>query len=56
LQISVVEVMIWKESFALKVPGHERISASDMLKTFCKWQAHLPSKTGPYDVALLLTR
>jgi hypothetical protein len=27
-----------------------------MLKTFCKWQAHLPSKTGPYDVALLLTR
>ncbi len=38
----------------------ERISASDMLKAFCKWQGRIaeysPDDPQKYDVALLLTR
>ncbi len=38
----------------------ERISASDMLKAFCKWQGRIseysPDDPQQYDVALLLTR
>ena len=32
------------------------MSASDMLKTFCKWQGQLTTDKTYYDVALLLTR
>jgi hypothetical protein len=57
----VVKLLILKESesFAPK-SKNPKISASDMLKAFCKWQAQMNtySKNGPelYDVALLLTR
>ena len=43
------------ESFS--PPGsRQSISASDMLKSFCKWQSQLTSDREYYDVALLLTR
>ena len=32
------------------------MSASDILKTFCKWQGQLTTDKTYYDVALLLTR
>lgn len=50
------------ETFAPKnVDEDSRISASDMLKTFCKWQSHQAEyfrreERREYDVALLLTR
>ena len=34
----------------------QSVSASDMLKRFCKWQSQLTSDREYYDVALLLTR
>jgi hypothetical protein len=61
IHINVVKLLLLKEneSFASS-KGQPTVSASDMLKSFCKWQTHLNSydKSGPeyYDVALLLTR
>ena len=61
IHISVVKLLVLKENetFATK-QGQASVSASDMLKSFCKWQTHLNhyDKSGPqhYDVALLLTR
>ena len=61
IHISVVKLLILKEneSFAPK-KSQFSVSASDMLKSFCKWQTHLNSYEGSvpqyYDVALLLTR
>ena len=61
IHINVVKLLVLKEneSFAPK-KSQSTVSASDMLKSFCKWQTHLNryDKTGPqyYDVALLLTR
>ena len=61
IHISAVKLIVLKEneSFA-PTRSQSTVSASDMLKSFCKWQTHLNrySATGPqyYDVALLLTR
>ena len=55
MEISVVKIVILKphETFADRTK--DMISASEMLKTFCRWQERL--KTGSeFDVALLLTR
>ena len=72
IRMSVVKILILEETetFAPKlesneIPGRgrnrdDRISASDMLKTFCKWQGRIseysPDDPQQYDVALLLTR
>ena len=62
MQMSVVKLIILdeSESFAPAQMGSEsRISASDMLKAFCKWQSKInefADKKDGYDVALLLTR
>ena len=61
IHISMVKLIVLKEneSFAPR-KNQSTVSASDMLNSFCKWQARLNryEKTGPqfYDVALLLTR
>ena len=63
IQMSVVKLLILdeSESFAPKTKD-TLISASDMLKTFCRWQSqyskHYLTREQPeeYDVALLLTR
>jgi len=61
VHISVAKLLILKENetFAPKNRAVS-VSASDMLKSFCKWQTHLNQygEEGPvhYDVALLLTR
>jgi len=61
VDIAVVKLLRLKESesFAFNTSS-DRISASNMLKAFCKWQTQLNQYTerGPvyYDVALLLTR
>jgi hypothetical protein len=64
LQLSVVRIIILEESESFAPPTMDenaRISASDMLKLFCKWQTYIngfDKKSGKseYDVALLLTR
>ena len=59
IRISVVKLILLKdyESFAPLTGRYKQsISASDMLKSFCKWQSQLTSDTEYYDVALLLTR
>ena len=61
VHISVAKLLILKEAETF-APMNQlaSVSASDMLKSFCKWQAQLNQYTeaGPqhYDVALLLTR
>ena len=61
LHISVAKLLILKESetFASKEQS-ETVSASDMLKAFCKWQTvltkHSEGGSLHYDAALLLTR
>ena len=59
IQVSVVKLVILDESQSF-VPKsrNAKISASDMLKAFCKWQyeGYLKNKPEPYDAALLLTR
>ena len=54
IHISVVKLLVLKESESFSpVSGQPTVSASDMLKYFCKWQTQLQQE---YDVALLLTR
>ena len=61
MHINVVKLLVLKEneSFA-PAKGQSTVSASDMLKSFCKWQTQLnhhdQSGSQYYDVALLLTR
>ena len=61
IHIDVVKLLVLKanESFVAK-KGQLTVSASEMLKSFCKWQTHMNvyDQSGPkyYDVALLLTR
>ena len=60
--VSVVKLVILKESETFAPPydsGQFHISASEMLKTFCKWQSRIkrqPDANINFDVALLLTR
>lgn len=61
IRVSVVKLILLKdhESFVPHVDKSKRpksISASEMLKSFCKWQSQLTSDREYYDVALLLTR
>ena len=58
IRVSVVKLIKLKDSFASssRSGGSGSVSASDMLKTFCKWQGQLTSDKSYYDVALLLTR
>ena len=59
IQVSVVKVVILEEHESFVPQGRgAKISASDMLKTFCKWQFenYLKNSPEPYDAALLLTR
>ena len=61
IRISVVKLILLKdyESFAPLTGRYNKqksVSASDMLKSFCKWQSQLTSDTDYYDAALLLTR
>ena len=63
IQMSVVKLLILEESesFAPK-KSETQISASEMLKTFCRWQMRYSKdyygreQPEEYDVALLLTR
>ena len=57
IRVSVVKLILLKnnESFA-SGSRTGSVSASEMLKSFCKWQRHLTSDKSYYDVALLLTR
>ena len=61
IRISVVKLILLKdyETFAPLQKRGKKLktkSASDMLKSFCKWQSQLTSDRDYYDVALLLTR
>ena len=60
IRVSVVKLILLKdhETFASssRSGGSGSVSASDMLKTFCKWQGQLTTDKTFYDVALLLTR
>ena len=60
IRVSVVKLILLKdhESFVPQVDKSrpKSISASEMLKSFCKWQSQLTSDREYYDVALLLTR
>ena len=60
IRVSVVKLILLKdhETFASssRSGGSGSVSASDMLKTFCKWQGQLTTDKTYYDVALLLTR
>ena len=61
IHINVVKLLVLKESESFSpVAGQPTVSASDMLKYFCKWQTQVNtgSQAGSryYDVALLLTR
>ena len=59
IQVSVVKVVILDESQSFVPKGRgAKISASDMLKAFCKWhyEGFLKNSPEPYDAALLLTR
>ena len=58
IRISVVKFIVLKDSFSSssRSGGSGSVSASDMLKNFCKWQGQLTTDKTYYDVALLLTR
>ena len=61
IRISVVKLILLKDNESFSPPPRrsrktKSISASDMLKTFCKWQGQLTTDKSYYDVALLLTR
>ena len=61
IRISVVKLILLKDNESFSPPPRrssktKSISASDMLKSFCKWQSQLTSDREYYDVALLLTR
>ena len=60
IRVSLVKLILLKdhESFASssRSGGSGSVSASELLKTFCKWQRQLTSDKTYYDVALLLTR
>lgn len=65
VQISVVKLVILEENESFAITSNvieenasslPRISASDMLKTFCKWQSSFKGAKEAYDVALLVTR
>ena len=58
VRIAVVKMVILKENESFAPKGYnDVISASEMLKTFCRWQHHIKSNdVTNFDVALLLTR
>ena len=57
IRVSVVKLILLNNDESFASPSRsESVSASEMLKSFCKWQKHLTSDKSYYDVALLLTR
>ena len=68
IQLAVVKLIILKEDESFAPKNKDRISASEMLKTFCLWQNQLRTQitsneknlhvdpASVFDVALLLTR